>query len=199
MTDEQCGVDTENGGTCDNPPHPKHGDNGRCWIPSHQPDAGDAENPQGAPSGNTNSVEHALDMPTKRRLDIFREIGDPLLGMFEDYYVAYRAKAENKREAASLASAAVIRDQLESHLLKDGLTYTKQIGDPNELAAQGKDPEEAWTQMPKSQMLEAYQEARTEVRLGLKYEGVNDNNTGSGTTDGQSDYSDLWEGGEEEV
>jgi hypothetical protein len=140
-----------------------------------------------------NAVTDGLDMPTKRRLDLLREHGEPLTSLFEDYYVAYRAKAENKREAASLAAAAVIRDELEAHLLKDGLFYTDQIGDPEELMAAGKDPDDAFVEKPKTQTLEAYQEARTEVRLGLKYEGVNDNSGASGST-GNGDVSALWEG-----
>jgi len=194
MGDEQetCGYDGERG-PCQNPTHERHGENGRCWLESHQPGGPDTEPDHGADSGNMNAVTDGLDMPTKRRLDLLREHGEPLTSLFEDYYVAYRAKAENKREAASLAAAAVIRDELEAHLLKDGLFYTDQIGDPEELMAAGKDPDDAFVEKPKTQTLEAYQEARTEVRLGLKYEGVNDNSGASGST-GNGDVSALWEG-----
>lgn len=191
---EQCGYETGRG-PCENPTHKRHGDNGRCWLESHQPDGGEDTDGRGAPEGNFNGVSSGLDMPTKRRLELFKERGDGLVDIFMDYYVAYRGKAENPREAASLASAAVIRDELEAFLIRDGLTYKKQVGDPDELAAAGEDPAEAFTDMPKSQMLEAYQEARTEVRLGLKYEGINDNATAS-TTTGNGDLSPLWEGDE---
>jgi len=42
MTDEICGADTTGDQPCQNPA----GENGRCWIPSHNPDS-DEENPQG--------------------------------------------------------------------------------------------------------------------------------------------------------
>lgn len=44
MTDEICGAETTGEEPCQNPA----GENGRCWIPSHN-DA-DAENPHGRPS-----------------------------------------------------------------------------------------------------------------------------------------------------
>jgi len=44
MTDEVCGAETTDGGECQN----RAGENGRCWIPSHNDP--DAENPHGAPS-----------------------------------------------------------------------------------------------------------------------------------------------------
>jgi hypothetical protein len=197
-SDETCAYEGQNG-PCNNPVHPRHGDNGRCWMESHQPDGPDKEPDHGADDGNLNGVVDGLSMPTKRRLDLLREHGDPLLGMFRDYYTAYFAKAENRREAASLASAAVIRDEIEAHLFSDGIFYTEQIADPEELAEQGKDPADAWVEKPKTQTLEAYQEARKEVRLGLKYEGVNDNNSASGTSAGHANASTLWEGDEGEV
>lgn len=42
MTDEQCGAET----TTDEPCQNRAGENGRCWIPSHNPEGSD-ENPQG--------------------------------------------------------------------------------------------------------------------------------------------------------
>jgi len=41
MTDEVCGAETTDGGECQN----RAGENGRCWIPSHNDP--DAENPHG--------------------------------------------------------------------------------------------------------------------------------------------------------
>lgn len=51
MTDnsdtDTCNATTVAGDQCDNPA----GDNGACWIPSHNPDAGDdVDNPHGRPS-----------------------------------------------------------------------------------------------------------------------------------------------------
>jgi hypothetical protein len=44
MTDDICGASTTGDEPCRNPA----GDNGRCWIPTHQPDSGDGvENPHG--------------------------------------------------------------------------------------------------------------------------------------------------------
>jgi len=45
MTDDTCGYPTADGSPCQNPA----GENGRCWIPSHNPNGSD-ENPHGAPS-----------------------------------------------------------------------------------------------------------------------------------------------------
>jgi hypothetical protein len=46
MTDDEiCGADTTGDQPCQNPA----GENGRCWIPTHNPDGGD-ENPDGRPS-----------------------------------------------------------------------------------------------------------------------------------------------------
>lgn len=42
MTDDLCGAPTTDDEPCQNP----SGENGRCWIPSHNPDS-DEENPQG--------------------------------------------------------------------------------------------------------------------------------------------------------
>lgn len=42
---EICGADTRAGDPCQNPA----GDNGRCWVPSHNPDADAEENPGGRP------------------------------------------------------------------------------------------------------------------------------------------------------
>lgn len=180
-----CGWETTDGEKCQNP---AYNDDGYCWINSHG-DPG-AENAQG-PTNNMNAVRDGLDMAVKRRMDLFREIGEPLISMFEDYYVEYRGKAENDTEAAALAAGAVIRDELEANLLRDGITYPKQIADPDELAKADKDPEEAFVQAPRVQLLESYQEARQEMRLGLKYEGINDN--GSGGTTGSTDASELWD------
>lgn len=188
-----CGAETSDvEGPCQNPPSNTHGVNGRCWIESHQPDQ---ERP-GAPDGHMHQVKDGLNMTLKRRLDLFRALGEPLIDLFEEYYVEYAGKAENKTEAASLASAAVIRDELEAHLLKDGLFYQKQVGDPQELAEAGKDPDDAFVAMPKGQTLESYHDARREVRLGLKYEGVNDNTGSSGAGGLPEGAEGLWEGGE---
>jgi hypothetical protein len=42
MTDDNCGADTTGDQPCQNPA----GENGRCWIPSHNPDS-EEENPHG--------------------------------------------------------------------------------------------------------------------------------------------------------
>lgn len=44
-TDQECGAATTGGDECSNPA----GENGRCWIPSHNPEGSD-ENPNGRPS-----------------------------------------------------------------------------------------------------------------------------------------------------
>lgn len=45
QTEPKCGAETSSGDECKNPAEA----NGRCWIPSHNPEGSD-ENPQGRPS-----------------------------------------------------------------------------------------------------------------------------------------------------
>lgn len=46
MTDDEiCGYETVNGGGCQN----RAGDNGRCWIPQHNPDSDDENDGRGRP------------------------------------------------------------------------------------------------------------------------------------------------------
>lgn len=197
--DEQdtCGYEGANG-PCQNPPHEKHGENGRCWLQSHQPDGPDHEpDGRGASEGNFNAVGTGLHMSVKRRLEWFRELGEPYLGLFQDYYVDFHGKAENKSEAAALASLAVIRDELQEHLLKDGVFYQDQIADPEELIEAGMDPSEAheaaFVDKPKVGTLDALDSISKEVRLGLKYEGVSGGHSGSsggGLPDGANA---MWE------
>jgi hypothetical protein len=93
------------------------------------------------------------------------------ISLFEDYYVEFHPKSENKSQAAALASAMVIRDRLEGHLLIDGVFYEYQIADPDELVEQGLSRDEAmecaFVVKPKTATIEAYTDACREVRLGL--------------------------------
>lgn len=154
-------------------------------------------NDGGAPAGNTRAAEHGLNMGVKRRLQWFKELGDPYISLFEDYYVEYHGKAENKSQAAALASAAEIRDRLEEHLLIDGVFYEDQIADPDELVEQGLSRDEAmeraFVNNPKTATIEAYTDACREIRLGLKYEGVSGNTSGGGPGELPEGASALWE------
>jgi hypothetical protein len=198
---DNCGYEGANG-PCQNPTHAKHGENGRCWLKSHQPDGPDDEpDGRGASEGNFNAVDTGLHMSVKRRLEWFKELGEPYLGLFEDYYVEYHGKAENKSEAAALASLAVIRDELQEHLLKDGVFYEEQIRDPEELIEQGMDPGEAMdrcmVEKPKVGTLDALDSVSKEVRLGLKYEGISGGPSSSGGGGGVPDGANaMWEGDE---
>ena len=200
--DEQdtCGYEGANG-PCRNPPHSKHGENGRCWLESHQPDGPDHEpDGRGAPEGNFNSVDTALHMSVKRRLQWFKKLGDPYLSLFEDYYVDFHGKAENKSEAAALASLAVIRDELQEHLILDGVFYEDQIADVDELIEDGVPPERAeelaFVDKPKVGTLDALDSISKEVRLGLKYEGVSGNGAGGGSGGVPDGVSAMWDDGE---
>lgn len=204
MTDDEvCGYEGANG-PCQNPPHDKHGENGRCWLKSHQPDGPDSEDDgRGADEGNFNAVDTGLHMSVKRRLEWFKELGEPYLGLFEDYYVEYHGKAENKSEAAALASLAVIRDELQEHLLKDGVFYEDVVMDIEDLLDSGMSQERAeelaTVEKPKSATLEALDSVSKEVRLGLKYEGVSGNTEssgGGGIPDGANAMWDADEQGE---
>jgi len=55
MTDEICGVTTADGDPCQN----RAGDNGNCWIPSHNPDS-DEENPHGRPTKLTKERQEKI-------------------------------------------------------------------------------------------------------------------------------------------
>jgi len=193
---EQCGYPATNG-PCQNP---ATGDDGYCWLDTHADDPADSEgdgrgapegngnavgNDGGAPPGNTRAAEHGLHMGIQRRLELFEEQG--LLDLFESLFQRYREKAENPSEAASLASAAVIRDELEADLLKNGLFRPTKVGDPEDY----KNPEDAFVEMPKKATIDAYTDALREVRLGKEYEGVTGNGDGAGP---HGDVSTLWEG-----
>jgi hypothetical protein len=165
----------------------------RCYI--HADDGGVPDD-HGAPDGNHNAVETGLQMSVKRRLEWLREIGEPWTSLYEDYYVEYVGAAENKSQAAALASASVIRDRLEKHLLLDGVFYEEQVADPEELIEQGLSRDEAmeraFVDKPKTATIEAYTDAMREVRLGLEYENVTGDGGGSGALpDGASA---MWEG-----
>ena len=96
----------------------------------------------------------------------------------------YHGKAENKSEAAALASLAVIRDELQEHLLKDGVFYKDQIADPEDLIESGMSPEKAeemaFVDKPKVGTLDALDSVSKEVRLGLKCEGVSGGSSSGG-------------------
>ena len=163
----------------------------RCYL--HADDGGVPDD-HGAPAGNQNAVETGLSMSVKRRLEWFRELGEPETSLFEDYYVEYHGKAENKSQAAALASTAVIRDRLERHLLMDGVFYEDQVADPDDLIEQGLSPDEAmdkaFVDKPKTATIEAYTNSCREVRLGLEYEGVT--GVGNGTGALPDGVSALW-------
>lgn len=214
--DEQdlCGHPGSNG-PCGNPATEP---DGSCWLDTHGDDPAESEadgrgapegndhadgNPGGgAPEGNFNAIETGLHTSVKRRLDWFKELGEPYLSLFEDYYVEFHGKAENKSQAAALASLAVIRDELDRNLVVDGVFYEDQIADPEELIEAGIPPEEAqdkaFVEKPKIATLDGLDKIEKELRLGLKYEGVNDNRGGGGAT-GHDGKSAMWEGDEGEV
>lgn len=191
MTDgedtEICGYETVEDGPCSNP---AHGEDGYCWLDTHSddPDAPERETDgRGASEGNTNAASDGLHMSIKQRLKWFREMGEPWVSMYEDYYVEYAGKAQNESQAARLASYAVICDQLERHLLQDGIFYTDQIGDPEEMG------DEAFVQKPKTQTLESLNDALTELRLGHKYEGISGGHDSGSSSSSHPDKSAMWE------
>lgn len=190
---DTCGFPTNAGGPCQNR---ATGDDGRCWIETHDdsPDAPEAVTdgrgaPEGnqhakgnsggaAPEGNTNAKKHGLHQSVKRRLETMT---DEQRDLFEDYYVEYAGKAENDSQAARLASLAVIADDLETHLITDGVFFEKEIDDKG-----------TTVEVPKGQTLEAFASALRELRLGQKYEGVSGNNSGGGSS-AHEGASELWE------
>jgi hypothetical protein len=168
----------------------------RCYI--HADDGGVPDD-HGAPNGNQNAVTTGLSMSVKRRLAWFRELDGPWLSLFEDYYVEFHGDAENKSQAAALASLAVIRDRLEKHLLLDGPFYEERVADPEELMEQGFSRDEAmeraFVDKPKTATVEAYTDACREVRLGLNYESISSG--GQSSTSGSGGIPDgasaMWE------
>lgn len=192
----QCNYPGANG-PCSNP---GTGEDGRCWLESHAGDdpGDDAVDPDlGAPDGNFNGIDHGLNMGVQRRMDWFRELGDPYMALFEDYYVEFAGVAASKTQAADLASLAVIRDELEEHLLLSGVFYEDQVADPEELIESGMDPDEAWDKAfvdkPKTQTLEALDSVLKEVRLGLKYEREAGIDAGTGSGGMPDGVEAMWE------
>lgn len=205
-----CGYPTTNGEEpCQNPATE---DDGSCWLKTHGEDPADFEDdgrggaPEGndnavgnpgnpdasPPDGNWNAMEHRLHMALERRFESFT---DEQIRLFRDYYLEYSERATIDSQAARLASLAVIADDLEDQLLNEGIFYKKQIADPDELLAAGRDPDEAFAEVPKKGTVEAYTDALREVRLGLKHEGIS--GPGSGGPGGTINISSLWEDVEE--
>lgn len=108
-TDDVCGYETTDGHPCQNPP----GENGRCWITSHNPGDGD-DNPQGRPSKfsddrASDAIEAATEGKSKagcaraagvdkatleRWLDSNPELPDG--GSFRNAFMRARAEGESK-------------------------------------------------------------------------------------------------------
>jgi hypothetical protein len=74
MTTDTCGAETTGDQPCQNPA----GENGRCWIPTHNPDS-DEENPQGRPTKFTDErardAIHAADELGKSKRGCARDAG----------------------------------------------------------------------------------------------------------------------------
>lgn len=139
-----CGAECDDGSPCQR----RVSDGGRCYLHSNRqpPD-------HGPPAENINAVTHGLHLSPERRIAWF---DDQQLEWFKEYRRKYAKKAENDAEATRLASLAVVADLLERELIKNG--FVRSRVDPREEGG--------------IQTIEAYTYALSELRRGLRSEGV---------------------------
>jgi transposase-like protein len=118
-----CGADTTGKEPCRNPA----GENGRCWIPSHQPDAGeDVQNPHGRPSKldeyEDDIIEAAREGLTYEGIARVAGIGLSTLNDWRDQYDDFSAALERAR---SHAERELIQDVDPEFVLERSYDYVK--------------------------------------------------------------------------
>ena len=124
MTDEICGAETVNGGKCQNPA----GENGFCWIPSHNPDS-DEENPHGRPSKLGDRKDEILQGAREgmtiegcaRLAGVHKSTLYDWLEKYEDFSDAFK-RARARGELKHLQS---VNDRGSQFILERSFGYTK--------------------------------------------------------------------------
>lgn len=119
MTDNSCGHETTDGGECHNPA----GDNGKCWIPSHNDP--DAENPHGR-DFTISEADHE-DILEAARMGMSKSGCARAAGTGPDQLERYVSAHDNFREAFMRA-----RHKGERKLVRGALHRRKNDPEPHE-------------------------------------------------------------------
>ena len=119
MSNDLCGAETTSDQPCQNPA----GENGRCWIPSHNPDDDD-ENPGGRPSKFTDdraqdAVEAAREGLSKAGCERAAGVGDGTINNWLDANPKFTDESGEEREFLRAFRRA--RKVGESELVQGGL------------------------------------------------------------------------------
>lgn len=195
-----CGGETTDGSQCElevaEPDqrcayHPKDGDSD---VTTGAPRGNDnaVGNDGGAPQGNTNSLKTGQYQSLKRRLDM---LDDDQRQRFETHYTDFMTKAENKGAAVALATAEVLRESIADRLLEadqqGGLWETIPVtDDTGDVVLDPRTGEPVTRERLRRDDIDALKSLMSELRLGKKYEGINDNqNAGS---QGHGNAQTLW-------
>lgn len=149
-------------------------------------------NDGGAPEGNTNAMKGGQYMSLKRRLETLSE---DQRARFETHYLDFMKKAENKGAAIALATAEVLRESVADRLIradKDGELWEEipVVDDNGEPIIDPETGEPVKRERLRRDDIDALKGLMSELRLGKKYEGINDNQDSSAAGHGNAPL--LW-------
>jgi hypothetical protein len=165
----------------------------QCFMHSGDGPPDDHGAPPPTMHGNTNAVKDAAYMSYDRRLESFDAKQKSL---FTGYFRDFARKAENQLSAVQLATAAVVRDTLADRLLKaaqdDDLWAEEPVVDSNGNPITDPDTGESITRDRLRPDVKTYTKMLGEIRLGKKYEGINDNQQTAAAAHSHGNISLLW-------
>jgi hypothetical protein len=202
----RCGSeDTSDGSACRNPVSDPSEQCHYHPVDSDEPDVdGDPGAPEGndnavgnnggAPEGNTNAMKSGRYMTLKRRLDTFNE---QQRQRFESHYTDFMRKAENQGTAIALATAEVLRESVADRLIeadRDGELWEEipVVDDDGEPIIDPDTGEPVKKERLRRDDIDALKGLMSELRLGKKYEGINDN-AGDSSAAGHGNANLLWD------
>jgi hypothetical protein len=184
----RCGsTDTETGNPCR---RVVSGPSEQCFMHSGDGPPDDHGAPPPALQGNTNAVSDAAYTSVERRLETFDA---DQMALFEAYFRDFARKAENRLSAVQLATAAVVRDSIEERLLTDGVYEERALTTDDGTVIHDPGTGDPMTREAiRSRDIRAYTDILRELRLGKKYEGINDNQQNAAAAHGHGNISLLW-------
>jgi hypothetical protein len=162
----------------------------QCFMHSGDGPPDDHGAPPPALQGNTNAVSDAAYTSVERRLETFDA---DQMELFEAYFCDFARKAENRLSAVQLATAAVVRDSIEERLLTDGVYEEQTLTTDDGTVIHDSETGNPMTREAiRSRDIRAYTDLLRELRLGKKYEGINDNQQDATVAHGHGNISLLW-------
>lgn len=162
----------------------------QCFMHSGDGPPDDHGAPPPTLQGNTNAVSDAAYTSVERRLETFDA---DQMALFEAYFRDFARKAENRLSAVQLATAAVVRDSIEERLLTDGVYEEQTLTTDDGTVIHDPETGDPMTREAiRSRDIRAYTDMLRELRLGKKYEGINDNQQDAAVAHGHGNISLLW-------